>query len=289
MNTFLDLVYSLIVTPRAALYDITRGERLREAGILWLFTLFLTALSAFSEGPGLLVEFLAVLLFLGLSLLVHSAVTDYLSGLLGGQGSAKGITAGFMAASLPLAFSVFFTLAESIGLSFLSGIGSFAICVWTFVLDVLAIRENYFFSTGKSVLIAIAPYVMILLFLLLFSKRHDNRLIANISLFPSLMNINETVIFGMPIVFNPLLDIPFILAPLVTLTVGYFLISTGFCPRIVIEVPWVMPPILLGFLVTGGSIYGALSHLIAICVSLLVYAPFIYIYERKQKKEEYLY
>ena len=169
MNTFLDLVYSLIVTPRAALYDITRGERLREAGILWLFTLFLTAVSAFSEGPGLLVEFLAVLLFLGLSLLVHSAVTDYLSGLLGGQGSAKGITAGFMAASLPLAFSVFFTLAESIGLSFLSGIGSFAICVWTFVLDVLAIRENYFFSTGKSVLIAIAPYVMLLLFLLLLA------------------------------------------------------------------------------------------------------------------------
>ena len=67
------------------------------------------------------------------------------------------------------AFSVFFTLAESIGLSFLSGIGSFAICVWTFVLDVLAIRENYFFSTGKSVLIAIAPYVMLLLFLLLFA------------------------------------------------------------------------------------------------------------------------
>uniref|UniRef100_UPI004024D535 hypothetical protein n=1 Tax=Dialister sp. TaxID=1955814 RepID=UPI004024D535 len=169
MNTFLDFVYSLIVTPRAALYDITRGERLREAGILWLFTLFLTAVSAFSEGPGLLVEFLAVLLFLGLSLLVHSAVTDYLSGLLGGQGSAKGITAGFMAASLPLAFSVFFTLAESIGFSFLSGIGSFVICVWTFVLDVLAIRENYFFSTGKSVLIAIAPYVMLLLFLLLLA------------------------------------------------------------------------------------------------------------------------
>ena len=129
----------------------------------------------------------------------------------------------------------------------------------------------------------------LVLYILLFSKRHDNRLIANISLFPSLMNINETVIFGMPIVFNPLLDIPFILAPLVTLTVGYFLISIGFCPRIVIEVPWVMPPILLGFLVTGGSIYGALSHLIAICVSLFVYAPFIYVYERKQKKEEYLY
>lgn len=129
----------------------------------------------------------------------------------------------------------------------------------------------------------------LVLYILLFSKRGDNRLIANISLFPSLMNINETVIFGMPIVFNPLLDIPFILTPLVTLTVGYFLISIGFCPRIVIEVPWVMPPILFGFLVTGGSIYGAISHLICICISLLVYAPFIYIYEKKQRKEEYIY
>ncbi len=62
----------------------------------------------------------------------------------------------------------------------------------------------------------------LVLYILIFSRRHDNRLIANISLFPSLANINETVIFGMPIVLNPLLSIPFILAPLVSLTAGYF-------------------------------------------------------------------
>lgn len=129
----------------------------------------------------------------------------------------------------------------------------------------------------------------LVIYILVFSQRHDNRLIANISLFPSLANINETVIFGMPIVLNPLLSIPFILAPLVSLTAGYFLISIGFCPHVIMEVPWVMPPILMGFLVTGGSIYGAISHLICICISVLVYAPFIYIYERKQKKEEYIY
>lgn len=129
----------------------------------------------------------------------------------------------------------------------------------------------------------------LVIYILIFSQRHDNRLIANISLFPSLVNINETVIFGMPIVLNPLLSIPFILAPLISLTAGYFLIQIGFCPRVIMEVPWVMPPILLGFLVTGGSIYGAISHLICIFISLFVYAPFIYIYERKQKKEEYIY
>ena len=57
MNTFLDLVYSLIVTPRAVLYDITRGERLREAGILWLFTLFLTAVPLSQKDRGFLSSF----------------------------------------------------------------------------------------------------------------------------------------------------------------------------------------------------------------------------------------
>lgn len=129
----------------------------------------------------------------------------------------------------------------------------------------------------------------LVIYILVFSQRHDNRLIANISLFPSLANINETVIFGMPIVLNPLLSIPFILAPLVSLTAGYFLISIGFCPHVIMEVPWVMPPILMGFLVTGGNIYGALSQLLCTGLSFLVYAPFIFIYEKKQRKEEYIY
>ena len=55
------------------------------------------------------------------------------------------------------------------------------------------------------------------------------------------------------------------------------------------EVPWVMPPVLHGFLVTGGNINGALSQLLCIGLSFLVYAPFIFIYEKKQKKEEYIY
>mgnify|MGYP002271738927 CR=1 FL=1 len=129
----------------------------------------------------------------------------------------------------------------------------------------------------------------LVIYILVFSQRHDNRLVANISLFPSLVNINETVIFGMPIVLNPLLDIPFILAPLISLTVGYFLIQIGFCPRVIMEVPWVMPPVLHGFLVTGGNIYGALSQLLCTSLSFLVYAPFIFIYEKKQRKEEYIY
>ena len=59
MNTFLDLVYSLIVTPRAALYDITRGERLCEAGILWLFADSHHPSALFRRDQVLFVSFLA--------------------------------------------------------------------------------------------------------------------------------------------------------------------------------------------------------------------------------------
>lgn len=129
----------------------------------------------------------------------------------------------------------------------------------------------------------------LVIYILLFSKRHDNRIIANVSLVPGLMNINETVIFGMPLVLNPILDIPFILAPLASITVGFMLIKIGFCPPVVSEVPWVMPPIIYGFLVTGGNLLGALSQFICFFITTLIYVPFIVIYERKQRKEEYIY
>lgn len=117
----------------------------------------------------------------------------------------------------------------------------------------------------------------LVIYILVFSQRHDNRLVANVSLFPSLVNINETVIFGMPIVLNPLLDIPFILAPLISLTVGYFLIQIGFCPHVIMEVPWVMPPILFGFLVTGGSTMGQYTSHMYMYLITCVCAIYLYV------------
>ena len=119
----------------------------------------------------------------------------------------------------------------------------------------------------------------------IFSKREDNRTIAGISVAPGLFNINETVTFGIPLVLNPILDIPFILAPVCTLIVGYILISIGFCPRIVLEVPWTMPPLFMGFLATGGSIMGAVSQAIVMALSVVIYTPFLIAYEAFQAKQ----
>lgn len=164
MNQLLDLAMALIISPRQALMEITNEEKLKEGFFIWIFVVLLMSLSLFQQGPGLVMQFLVMVLFMGAALLVHSAVIDYISGFWDGMGTARGITAGFMAASLPMAFSVFFTFLAEAGVGALPGIGSFAIWIWSFYLDVTAIGQNYRFRPGKSFLIALTPYILIVIF-----------------------------------------------------------------------------------------------------------------------------
>ena len=167
MNSLLDFTFSLLTTPRTAMAYVTGGEKLREALMLWLFVVLLCAISAFQEGPGILAQALAMALFMGIGILLHSAVTDYISGLWGGRGTAKGITAGFLAASFPMAFSVFFSYMDMLGFSDPAGLGGFVIWVWTFYLDMTAIKENYGFTSGKAFVINMAPYLLGVLLVIL--------------------------------------------------------------------------------------------------------------------------
>lgn len=164
MNQLLDMAMALILSPRQALMEITNEEKLKEGFFIWIFVVLLMSLSLFQQGPGLVMQFLLMVLFMGAALLVHSAVIDYISGFWGGMGTARGITAGFMAASLPMAFSVFFTFLAEAGVGALPSIGSFAIWIWSFYLDVTAIGQNYRFRPGKSFLIALTPYILIAIF-----------------------------------------------------------------------------------------------------------------------------
>jgi cellobiose PTS system EIIC component len=85
-------------------------------------------------------------------------------------------------------------------------------------------------------------------------------------------------------VLNPILGIQFIIAPIISLTIGYILTVIGFCSKVVLTVPWTTPPVLYGFLATGANIMGAVSQLIALLSSILCYVPFLLIYERQQNK-----
>ena len=119
----------------------------------------------------------------------------------------------------------------------------------------------------------------------IFSKREDNRAIASLSLVPGLFNINETVTFGIPMVLNPILGIPFVLTPIVLEIVGYILTVIGFCPVACLTVPWTTPPLVFGFLATGANIMGAVTQAILIVVSTVIYTPFLIAYEKYQNKQ----
>ncbi|MDO4414240.1 MAG: PTS sugar transporter subunit IIC, partial [Erysipelotrichaceae bacterium] len=87
--------------------------------------------------------------------------------------------------------------------------------------------------------------------------------------------------FGIPMVMNPLLGIPFFLAPVVSVTIGYILTKIGFCPRFGVDAPWTTPTGILAFLASGGKLMGGLSQLIAFASSILVYTPFVIISNRQ--------
>ena len=102
-------------------------------------------------------------------------------------------------------------------------------------------------------------------------KSKQVKQIGRLSLVPGLFNINEPLIFGLPIILNPYFIIPFILAPVVCIMIAYFGISSGIFPMMTgISIPWTMPKILVGYLGTNANIMGALLVFINFIVSGLI-------------------
>ena len=112
--------------------------------------------------------------------------------------------------------------------------------------------------------------------IILFSKAKEQKSIAKLSLAPGLFNINEMVIFGLPIVLNPIYIIPFVLAPIVNILIGYSAVCIfKIIPPVAYGVPWTTPGPLIPFLGTGGNIMGLVIGLICLAVSVMIYAPFV--------------
>lgn len=158
MNTVLDLIYRLLAHPTDAMSDVTTGEKMKESSIIWGFVVLLLALSSVEAGS-FVTAFLASFVGTG-SLLLYTVPWWIIFRTLGRRGTARGITAGFMCASIPYAFSVFFSLIGQFGLDGIHRFAVFAIIVWSFFLDILAIRANYGFGKGKAFFISISPFLL---------------------------------------------------------------------------------------------------------------------------------
>ncbi len=115
----------------------------------------------------------------------------------------------------------------------------------------------------------------LLLAIFIASRRKDYRDLAKMAFVPGLFNINEPVMFGLPIVLNPILVIPFILVPFINSLIGYFFISMEFIPPIAYAVPWTTPGPLIAFFGTGGNWLALFVGILCLAVSTLIYLPFV--------------
>ena len=121
---------------------------------------------------------------------------------------------------------------------------------------------------------------------LLFSKRDDYRSICKLAIPCGIFNINEPITFGIPIVMNPIMGIPFMIAPIVTSAFGYFMTSIGFCGTMVVNAPWTTPPGLMAFMASGGSIGAVITQLLCVVISFLIYTPFVLLANKQVEAQQ---
>ncbi|MGL5614639.1 MAG: PTS sugar transporter subunit IIC [Sarcina sp.] len=105
-------------------------------------------------------------------------------------------------------------------------------------------------------------------------KSKTQMTIAKLGAAPGCFNINEPVIFGMPLVLNPIYFIPFVIAPIVTGTIAYFSIYFNLVPKVSIMGAWTTPPV-VGAVLSTNSWRGGAVAVLCIVISVLIYMPFV--------------
>ena len=108
--------------------------------------------------------------------------------------------------------------------------------------------------------------------------------VARYALLPSVFNINEPLIFGLPIIFNPIYLLPFVAAPLTQIVLTWLCLRQGWIVLDTTLVPWMTPPLLSGTL-NSGNWHGGAVQSVCIGVSALIYAPFVSLAARRRISE----
>lgn len=121
--------------------------------------------------------------------------------------------------------------------------------------------------------------------MIIFSKSKQYKELGKLSIMPGLFNINEPIIFGFPMVFNPIMAIPFIMAPILSAVMVYGSISAGIVdPFRAISVPWTTPILISGFLV--GGIKAAILQAAVFAMTVAVYFPFFKYQDKLAAEQE---
>ena len=113
-----------------------------------------------------------------------------------------------------------------------------------------------------------------LVVLMMFSKSTYLKSLGRLSFLPGLFNINEPVIFGTPIVMNPILGIPFIVAPLITTTLSYFLTVANIIPMMAARLAFAIPAPIAAWMSTNWSFSAAVLVIVNFLITMAIYYPF---------------
>ncbi|GMO47301.1 MAG: PTS cellobiose transporter subunit IIC [Termitinemataceae bacterium] len=141
-------------------------------------------------------------------------------------------------------------------------VGNFHIVTKTF-LDTFV----YIGGAGTTLGLLIAIFIV--------SRSKLYRSMGKACIVPGFFEINEPVMFGLPVVLNPMLAIPFLVTPLLLMCLSYFAIDLGLVRATVAYIPWATPPFASGFLATGGDWRAMILQAINLAISIVIYIPFI--------------
>ena len=141
--------------------------------------------------------------------------------------------------------------------------------------------------TNSYVTIGGSGATLLLCFYIAFRAKSDQlRMLGKASMGPAIFNINEPLIFGLPIVYNPMLTIPFILAPIVSASIGYWGVQLGLAGKAIAQTPWPTPIGLGAYVGSGGSVGAFVVALVCALAAFVIWYPFIKMYDSKLYKEE---
>lgn len=123
----------------------------------------------------------------------------------------------------------------------------------------------------------------VILIMAFVMKKKQYRDIGRLSLAPGIFNVNEPVIFGLPIVLNATILIPWVLAPLIVTGLNYFVMAVGIVPAPTgVSVPWTVPIFFSGMLATN-SLLGGILQLVDLLLVGVIWYPFLRLLDKEKE------
>lgn len=124
-----------------------------------------------------------------------------------------------------------------------------------------------------------------LVLLMMFSKAKSLKTVGRVGIIPSLFGINEPIIFGVPLIMNPYMLIPFVLGPVVVAALNYLAMYTGLVGLPLWEAPGFLPPGFQAFLLTLDW-KAAVMAVFNVVLMTVFYYPFFKMMEADEVKKE---